>query len=369
MNDKIKSMKPKLIGKGQRALPEKLAVNMLELYRRGRAKVFNARYGNPTGTVRLIAVTGAYGKTTTARLIDVLLKESGRNTLTLLDELHTQKDIVSWLPRKLKQAKQDNVDFCILEITPQLMESGVLSGLSLDTVVVTSRSAEADILLKQAVNYAVVPDDYQGAMLAIAEHQIISFGELDSAEAKIDNVTLYRKGTEVKLTIDHHTALTASTHLVGKANAFNIAAAIATAYVLGVALDTVEEGVARLEGVEGNYQYIPSEQPYTTVVDAATNDRSVELAAFSAKELKKRRLIVALETTGISEEAIALVKKLSDRLILVGSNISMPGVETVSSPEEASLLGGRAAKKDDTLLLMGKIFTMEESAKTPYENS
>lgn len=357
----MKYMKQKLIKGVRRVLPEKLAASALEMYRHGRAKLINARYGNPTGVVRIIAVTGAYGKTTTACLVEALLKESGRSVITFLNDLRDKEDAAAWLPRELKKAKQNGVDFCILEITPDLMASGALIGLSFDTVVVTSQSAEADTLLEQAVNYAVVPDDYQGAMLAIAEHQIISFGEQDAAEAKIDETTLYRKGTEVKLTIDHHTSLTVATHLVGKANAFNVAAAIATAYVLGVALDTVEEGIAQLEEVEGNYLSIPGDRPYSMVIDGASIDKSVELVVQSASELKKRRLIVALEEKGISEAALKAVKKTADRLILVGqAKAPMLGVEVVTSAEEAWLIAQRAAKKDDTLLLMGRVFVEQE---------
>jgi UDP-N-acetylmuramoyl-L-alanyl-D-glutamate--2,6-diaminopimelate ligase len=353
-------MKPKLKQGVRRILPEKFAASVLEIYRRGRSKLFNVRYGNPTGTVRIIAITGAYGKTTTANFIEALLRESDRKVISFLNELRTRNDIVAWLPRELKKAKQSGADFCIIEIDPELMASGALGGLSLDTVVVTSQSAEADTLLEQAVNYVVVPDDYQGAMLAIAEHQIITFGELESAEAKIDEVTLYRKGTEVKLTIDHHTSFTVATHLVGKANAFNLAAAVATAYVLGVALDTIEEGAARINNVKGSYEYLSGDYPYSLVVDGAHSDRSVEFVMQSASELKKRRLIVVLETDNISEETIKQVKKTSDRLILVGQTVQLTGVEALPSKEEALLVAQRAAKKDDTLLLMGLSFVHDK---------
>jgi UDP-N-acetylmuramyl tripeptide synthase len=235
--------------------------------------------------------------------------------------------------------------------------SGALSGVSLDTVVVTSGNAETDTLLERVVNYAVVPDDHRAGMLALAEHQIITFGEREDAEAKIDAVTLYRKGTEVRLTIDHQTELTIATHLVGKANAYNVAAAVATAYVLGVALDTVEEGAARLEEVEGNYQYIAADRPYLIVVDGAKTDRSIELVLDSTKELAKRRLIAVLQADGIKEETIVKAKKTADRLILIGgSEVSLPGIETVSSSSEALLIAQRTAKKDDTVLLMGDMF-------------
>ena len=343
----------------RRVLPEKLANNVIDLYKRGRARAISARYGNPADTVRVIAVTGVYGKTTTARLIAELLKEAGRKVeVRIGDESSDELDIAAALQQDLKRAKQNETDFFILEVNAALVESGALSGVSVDTVVVTSQNNEATVLLEQVVNYAVVPDGELAGMLALAEHQIMSFGEQANAEMKIDDITLYRKGTELKLTIDHHTPITVASHLVGRANAYNVAAAVATAYVLGVALDTVEEGVARLEAVKGNYEYLLDDHPYVTVVDAASHDRSVELVLDSAKELAKRRMIVALAVKGLSNETLTHVKKQADRLIVVNATEGVPiGSESVSSIEEAWLIAQRAAKKDDTVLLLGKDFT------------
>ena len=356
-------MKQELRERVRRVLPEKLANSVIDLYKRGRARAISARYGNPAGTVRVIAVTGVYGKTTTAKLIAELLKEAGRKVETWIERDNDEMDIVANLQQALKQAKQNETEFFILEVNAALVESGALSGVSVDTVVVTSQNNEATVLLEQAVNYAVVPDGDLAGMLALAEHQIMSFGEQASAEMKIDEITLYRRGTELKLTIDHHTPIMVASHLVGRANAYNVAAAVATVYVLGVALDTVEEGAARLEAVRGNYEYTQDDHPYTTVRDSASHDRSIELVVSSGKELTKRRMIVALESKGLSDEAVAYAKKQTDRLIIVSdADKAMAGVEVVPSIEEAWLVAQRAAKKDDTVLLLGKGFTKGQGA-------
>lgn len=343
-----------------KSLPESLASKTLELYRRGRAKFISARYGNPAETVRVIAVAGPYGKTTTARLLNELLIEAGRTVALHINGDLARGDFASLLLQDLKKAKRQNTEFFILEATPELLESGALSGLALDTVVVTGENEVVAELLKQPVSYAVVPDDHQAGALAIAEHQIISFGESDTAEAKIDKLTLYRLGTEVKMTIDHHTELIVSTHLIGKANAYNLATAVAAAYVLGVALDTVEEGAARLEGVAGNYEYVRGEQAYVLVKDRALKPRSIELAVQSGKQLTKRRLIVGLEVQDVHAEVVEKVKKLADRLIIVTSDeTNLPGIETVKTVEEGMLVAQRAAKKDDVVLLLGAHFAAE----------
>lgn len=348
----------------RRVLPEKMVNSVIDMYKRGRARAISARYGNPAETVRVIAVTGVYGKTTTAKLITELLKEAGRKVeVRTGEDAGDEPDIAAGLQQDLKRAKQNETEFFILEVNAALVESGALSGISVDTVVVTSQNNEAAVLLEHAVNYAVVPDGELAGMLALAEHQIMSFGEQASAEMKIDEISLYRKGTELKLTIDHHTSITVASHLVGRANAYNIAAAVATVYVLGVALDTVEEGAARLEAVKGNYEYTQDDHPYTTVRDSASHDRSIELVVGSGKELTKRRMIVALESEGLSDEAVAYAKKQTDRLIIVSNtDKAMAGIEVVPSIEEAWLVAQRAAKKDDTVLLLGKGFTKGQIA-------
>jgi UDP-N-acetylmuramoyl-L-alanyl-D-glutamate--2,6-diaminopimelate ligase len=353
----------RLQGKGAKSSQGGLAAKTLELYRRGRAKFISARYGNPAETVRVIAIAGPYGKTTTALILGELLKEAGRTVALCVGNDTDEIDFASLLQQDLKKAKRQNTEFFILEATPELLASGALSGIVLDTVVVTGENDVVDDLLKQVVNYAVVPDDHQAGALAIAEHQIISFGESETAEAKVDKITLYRLGTEVKMTIDHHTELAASTHLIGRANAYNLVAAIAAAYVLGVALDTVEEGAARLEAMAGSYEYSKGGQVYTLVKDRATKNRSIELVVESAKQLSKRRLIVGLEMQNADDEVISKVKKLADRLILVSTGeANLPGVEVVKTVEEGMLLAQRAAKKDDTVLLVGPHFVADTLA-------
>lgn len=347
------------LGNTGKTIPRSLAKRMLELYQKGRARLVSARYGNPASTVRVIAVTGQYGKTTTGSLLLAILKEAGRVAVRY-DRIPSD-DAVSELQRELKEAKQKGVEFFVIEVTSELMASGALTGVSIDTVLATSQSAEADELLDRNLSYVVIPDDYQAGMLAIADHQIITFGEQETAEARINKVTLYRKGTEVEMTIDHHTSLTAATHLVGKANAYNLAAAIASAYVLGIPFNTVEEGAASVEFIGGNYEYLKGERPYTVIVDGAATDRSVELVVDSAKELGKRRLLVALMASVASDAVIQHVKKVANRLVLVSpEEMSVPGIEVTDSPEEAWRIVQRAAKLEDTVLLIGKEFVSQK---------
>ena len=328
-----------------------------------KARTAAFRYRNPARSVRVIAIAGEYGKTTTALLLSEVLQEAGLSVLVLTNQgnfFNGEPKDYSYdtnahsLQRCLAFARRKNADIVIVELTDELIESHVLTTIDLEMSIITAESATAQALLSQPVNYAVIPSGFSIDNVSVAPHQAISFGEDQTAEAQIKDVKLYRKGTEVDLVIDHQTNLKLATHLAGKANAFNIAAAAAAAYILPVETSVFEEGIARLEGVAGNYNYFTYNENFSVVFDIATSQKSVELLLDSASELKKRRLIVVLDTT-VSDAAIEHAKKASDRLIVVGkAGDGMAGVEFEPTPKEAAEVALRGAKKDDTVLFVGK---------------
>jgi UDP-N-acetylmuramyl tripeptide synthase len=215
-------------------------------------------------------------------------------------------------------------------------------------------------LLGYGANYAVLPHEAradQANHLAIAEHQIISFGTDHEAEATIGVARLYRKGTEVHVTIDHQTNFTLASYLVGSLNARNVAAAIATAYVLGADTKTFEEGVAGVELVEGNYQYVDQDTVYTVAVDGARYDESLKEVVKSARALTKRRLTVVIDGIIATDDTLEDVKSHADRVIITTGDDSVRiGVEIAHDQKHAVEIALRGARKDDTVLFVGPAF-------------
>lgn len=354
---KIDCMKQKLVKGVQGVLSAGAVRQLQQVYHKGRLHILKFRQGNPASDARIIAITGAAGKTTTAQLLSGLLVEAGHKVAVYEPELHGEAASDLW--KGLEAAKQQEATFIIIEVTPGLVKSGALDALTLHTVVVVNTCPEARLLLGRAVDYAVIPDDHESGALAMAEHQIASFGESQEADVKIGAVKLFRKGTEIALTFDHHTSIDVATFLVGRANVPNVAGAVAAAYILGAPINSVADGVARLEEQPTNFQYIPSSGPFTTVVDAATSEQSAELVITSGKELAKRRLIVALAINKPHAGFLSRMQHLADRLVVVNGESAT--VETVPSAQEARAVAERAAKKDDLVLLVGEPFVTKDS--------
>lgn len=334
---------------------QKVLPRLKQAYHRGRMQFMKLRYGSPAQNARIIAVTGASGKTTTAQLLMGMLLEAGHSVAVYDPGVHGHTAVN--LLRGLEVAKKQDAAFIIIEISPELLKSGGLDSLTLNTVVVINTCPESRLLLARAADYVVIPDDHESGALAVAEHQIATFGEQSEADIKVDGVKLFRKGTEITFTLDHHAELQIATHLVGHANTQNVAAAIATAYILGVPMDTVEEGIAKLERLPGNFEYVTSSGPFATIVDKAHSEDSAEQVIMSAKELAKRRLIVVLAIDAPHAGFLTRMQQHTDRLIVVGDSTGVPAnIESAESVEAARAIAERAAKKDDTVLFVGEGF-------------
>ena len=69
-------MKQILVKAARSILPASALHGVENGYRRVRVRLLSARYGNPSKNLRVIAVTGTNGKTTTACYINEILKEA-----------------------------------------------------------------------------------------------------------------------------------------------------------------------------------------------------------------------------------------------------------------------------------------------------
>lgn len=333
-----------------------------------KAKVAARRYRHPSKALRVIAIAGPYGKTTTAFLLSEILQEAGHSVLVLtnqgcklngevLDERYDER--AGSIQRLFSLGRKKKVDFAIMEVSQAVLDSHVLMTTTLEMSIITASSSEASALYEQPVAYTVVPSGVDMSVAGVAPHQAISFGEDDTAEARIKSTKLYRKGTEIELVIDHQTTLSLATFLIGRANSYNIAAAVAAAYVLGVSIESFEEGVARLEYVPGNFEYLPLDRLYSVVVDGAHDARSLELVVVDAKKLAKRRLLVVADET-IPEQHYSVIKANSSAFTAVGAH-DAPGINAASDIQTATEVVLRGAKQEDIVLFVGSDFAERKS--------
>lgn len=400
-------MKQRLVKGVRQTLPSGAVRKVEEGYRRGRSEVVATRYGKPARDLRVIAVTGTNGKTTTLNYLNEILKEAGLVTAmftTAVIELAGARRIndfnatvatTSQMQKFFRDAKKAKVDYVLLEATSHALHQHKLSGISVEMAIMTNLTQDhldyhgtmeeyAKVktgLFARAPRFMVLNRDdewfeYFNAFEPTS--QKITYGTHDEAEAKINYVKLYRKGSEARLVIDHQTKLELATALPGKFNVYNMAAAVAAAYILGVKRSDIVEGVANLEGVPGRFERLEVAKDYDVIVDYAHTPDALEKLLESVKSITAQRVILVFGATGDRDKGKRpimgeIAAKYADRIILTDEEsynedpdairrMVYEGIEAASGTGKTTEIADRGeaiaralslARKGDTVLITG----------------
>ncbi len=340
-----------MLASGARKLLPSGAVRLLEQgYRKGRVHLLTAAYGNPAKNLRVIAVTGTNGKTTVVNYLNEILKEAKYKTAMFstaqieingvkrVNDLNRTVAVTRDLMRFYRQAKRARADFVLIEATSHALDQHKLSTTPIEMAIMTNLTQDHLDYHKTMENYAAAKAklfrmnpkyivlnrddewfDYYNSYQA--GYQKITYGQSPDAEARIDRIKLFRKGTEVDMVIDHQTKLQLATALPGEYNAYNLAAAVSGAYLLNVGLKDIIEGVANLEGIPGRFDRVEQGQPFDIVVDYAHTPDGYEKVLTAARGITKNRVILVFGSCGDRDKAKrpvmgSIAARMADRIIL-----------------------------------------------------
>lgn len=343
-------MKNQIVKVIRKVLPSSAVKKAETAYRKSRARLVSARYGHPARGLRVLAITGTNGKTTTANYLNEILKEGGFKTALFstavielagdrkINDLNATVGSTAKMQSFFRDAKNAKVDFVIIEATSHALDQYKLMGVPIEAAVMTNLTQDHLDYHKTMENYAAA----KGKLFALEPRFIvlnhddewfeyfdkfrageskITYGESPEADAHIDKFKLYRKGAEAHLTIDHQVKMDLATNLPGKYNVMNMTAAVALAYLLGVKKEDIIEGVANLELVPGRYERIETSKPFDIVVDYAHTPDGLEKLLQSAREVTKNRVILVFGATGDRDKGKRpimgeIAAKLADRIFL-----------------------------------------------------
>lgn len=320
-------MKEQLTKTARKLLPSGVLKLLESSYRKGRVRVVSTRYGKPAKHLRVIAITGTNGKTTTAVYVNEILKEAKFKTAMFttalievagkakVNDLNATVASTARMQRFFREAKRAKVDYVILEVTSHALDQHKLDGVPIEAAIMTNltqdhldyhgtmeRYAEAKArLFKLNPRFIILNRDdewFDYFNQFEASEQKMTYGEHEEAEARISHIKLYRRGTEAEVIIDHQTHLELATALPGKFNVHNMTAATSLAYLLGVTLTDIQEGVANLEAVPGRFERAVEGLEYDVIVDYAHTPDALEKLLAAARGIAKNRVILVFGACG-----------------------------------------------------------------------
>lgn len=319
-------MKKQLVKLTRRVLPKGLTNRLEDTYRKSRLKLVSAAYGNPAKQVKVMAITGTNGKTTSISVLNEILKAAGKVTVlstTAGREIageHIDGDSCQTVPttaelqKLFKLAIETNADYLLLETTSHALTQHKLPAMNLEVAGITNLTQEhldyhktmesyADAKLKLFTDFGAkyhilnADDQWFNYFKQKTGPQALSYGTAKQADFQLKKVKLYKKGSEI--TIAHNDQeIMVSTPLAGRFNAYNVTLAVAMALVVGIDSQAIIEGVANLTAVKGRLEWLDNELGIDVMVDYAHTPDGIEKLLELAKEISHGQIHLVFGSAG-----------------------------------------------------------------------
>jgi UDP-N-acetylmuramoyl-L-alanyl-D-glutamate--2,6-diaminopimelate ligase len=322
--------------------------------RRAMALIAAEYLGNPGRSMELLGVTGTNGKTTTAYLLESILRAAGR-TPALIGTIETRVGATVRpgvrttpesldLQRMLADFRSAGADSVAMEVTSHALALHRVEGLVFEAAAFTNLSqdhldfhssmedyfeAKRSLFTKQRVRRAAVNlDDPHGRrLLADAEVPCVGFGTAADATVRAEQVSIGPHGSDFLLSTPEGEAKITTT-LVGRFNVSNCLAAAATALQAGLALPEIEAGIRALSAVPGRFESVDAGQPFGVVVDYAHTPDSLDNVLRAARDMASRaegRVLVAFGCGGDRDRGKrplmgAVAGRLADYVVVTSDN-------------------------------------------------
>lgn len=279
-------------------------------------------YAHAADALRMVAVTGTNGKTTTTSLVDSIIHASGAKT-GLFGTIAYQTPLGDYpapnttpesvdLQGFLAEIRDAGGQFAVLEASSHSLSMDRLWGCHFAAAVFTNLTREhmdyhknfddyfaAKLRLFQgtgagAPDVAVINiDDAYGKKLVGLAENAVTYGLESAAQLTTKKFQLSFSGLSFTVQTPNGKVQIASP-LVGRINVYNILAAIGAAQALGLSNEIIETGICNLKSVSGRFQPIDLGQPFAVIVDYAHTDDALENLIRTARELNPKGRIITL---------------------------------------------------------------------------
>jgi UDP-N-acetylmuramoyl-L-alanyl-D-glutamate--2,6-diaminopimelate ligase len=300
-------------------------------------------YGDPTGELEVVGITGTNGKTTTAYLVRHLLEAAGRQT----GLLGTVKRVVGGVEEEVERTTPEAIDLqetvrrmrdagdeaVAMEVSSHALELGRVAGIRFACRIFTNLTqdhldfhetmeayfaAKRRLFEEPGLSVVNVDDEY-GRQIA-ADVDAVTFGIENDADYRARDIDFDVNGS--RFTVETPDGeLRVESPLAGLFNVQNVLGAIAAVRALGVEEISLE-GFGR---VPGRFEAVDEGQDFGVLVDYAHTPDSLENVLRAARELARGRLHVVFGAGGDRDRGKRplmgdAARRLADRVLVTSDN-------------------------------------------------
>ncbi len=299
----------------------------------------------------LTGITGANGKTTTAYLMESILREEGKRVGVIGTINYRYGDTIIPAPvttpesldlnRLLQEMTSQGVSHCVMEASSHALhlkrvwnldfEVGIFTNLTRDHLdfhesMENYKTAKKLLFTANKVKKAVLNLDDPVGLEIKQELQIEAIGISLNRPADVTAEDIQRKDNTTRFMLKTPWgSIEMQTALLGAHNLQNILSAASAALLQGISLETVARGIRNVENVPGRFEGVQEGQKFLVVVDYAHTDDALRNVLEAARQLTQKRVIVVFGCGGDRDRgkrplmgSIAL--KLSDCALITSDN-------------------------------------------------
>ena len=364
-------------------------------------------YGRPDEALKLVGITGTNGKTTTAYMVDAIVRAAGLNSGRIGTIDYAWNDLVRPAPhttpegpdlfRLLAEMKDAGVAWVAMEVSSHALSMGRVRSARFDVAAFLNlrrdhldfhQDVDSYLEAKTILFRSLHTDDTailnadDPASDAVADQtraRVLTFGRSPAADIRIRSDSSTVSGSRAIL-VTPWGELPVYTPLAGPFNLENAAAAAACTLAGGLDCDAVRQGIETLLAVPGRMERVDGGGEFAVFVDYAHTDDALAALLAAARNLASGRVLVVFGCGGDRDRGKrtamgATAARMADLLFPTSDNPrsespesilaeveegigTVPGGPTRSfrslDREEAIRLAVASARPGDVLVIAGK---------------
>lgn len=360
-----------------------------------------AFFGEPAKKLRLIGVTGTNGKTTTTFLIKEILDMFGKKSGligTVVNIIDRQTEPASLttpesfaLQQLFAKMVQAGCEYCVMEVSSQALSQGRVEGCMFEVAVFTNLTqdhldyhgnfenyAAAKAMLFSQCKKAVLNSDDPAwhRMIRDSSCPYVTYAQRQLADYRAAEIQYAQTGVRYQLRHAEQCFDTAI-GIPGEFSVYNSLCAITALAELGFSLADVVEKAAKVRGVKGRIEVVPTDTDYVVIIDYAHSPDGLENILKAVRPITKGRVLTVFGCGGDRDRTKRplmgkVAASLSDYLFVTSDNPRTEQPEAIIADILAGLTDCKVpmvvepsrtlaiqaalneAKAGDTVLLAGK---------------
>ena len=310
----------------EEALDTELPQLIVEDSHRALADLAEASFGFPHRELKILAVTGTNGKTTTTHLVKHILDAVGKKTalmgtnhIIIGDEVypatHTTPDSLS-ISAYLRKMADAHCEYLVMESSSHALKQGRAAAIKVKVGAFTNLTQDhldyhktfddylkaKEILFtglsgegsRGIVNY---DSPYRDDFLSVTKVPCWTYGLQEGADLRAENIAVTADGTSFYLSFEGK-RYPVKMNLIGDFNVYNALTAIGMTAAEGIPMEQITAALGTAQQVKGRFEKVKAAFGPTVIIDYAHTPDGLENIMETALKLRTHRVILVFGCGG-----------------------------------------------------------------------